>query len=635
MKDPGEILKEYWGYNAFRPLQREIINSVLGGHDTLAIMPTGGGKSICFQVPSMVKEGICLVISPLIALMQDQVLNLKKKGIPSLAIYSGMSFFEIKKTLRNAAYGNFKFLYVSPERLETELFLEFISSIKINLIAVDEAHCISQWGYDFRPPYLHIADIREYFPNIPILALTASATLEVQEDICNKLVFKKDAQSFHQSFERANLSYSAFNLSSKENKLIHILKKVPGSGIVYCKSRKRTKEIAELLNSNEISADFYHAGLSNDERKNRQENWVNNKTRIISCTNAFGMGIDKPDVRSVIHYDVPDALENYYQEAGRAGRDEKKAYAVLFYNERELNELRKQADIRYPTKEVIRTVYAAICNYFQLPSGSGEGISYDFDINSFVKKFKLEAYLVNNVLKILEQEELIIYNEQFFSLSTVVFTVTKSELEEFEKSYPHFEEIVKGLLRLYEGIFDFPCSINETQLAKFITLKKEKLVASLNKIKQIGIIDYIPQKEKPQIMFLQNRVNAKDLMINEKNISERKQAFEKRLSAMMKYTKNQSKCRSKMIAGYFNEHLVRRCGVCDNCIRDKKIIITNEEFEAIKSSIEKIVGEKSVSLIQLYQELNSFNQAKIKKILNYLQEENKIKSSKEGLIGMR
>jgi ATP-dependent DNA helicase RecQ len=631
MGNPAEILKKYWGYDAFRPLQQEIINSVLEGKDTLALMPTGGGKSICFQVPALVNEGLCLVISPLIALMKDQVLNLKKKGIPALSIYSGMSFIEVKKTLQNAAYGNFKFLYVSPERLETDLFLEFLPIIKINLIAVDEAHCVSQWGYDFRPPYLRIAAIRAHFPSVPILALTASATLEVQKDIGDKLNFKNDHQSFHQSFERANLSYSVFDLSSRQNKLIDILKKVSGSGIVYCKSRKRTREISELLKLNGISADYYHAGLTNDERNSKQEDWINNKTRIISCTNAFGMGIDKPDVRTVIHYDVPDALENYYQEAGRAGRDGKKAYAVLFFNDLELNDLKKQSDIKFPPKEMIKRVYAAMCNYFQLPSGSGEGISYDFDINSFVKKFKLEAFVVNNVLKILQQEDLINYSEQFFSPSTVVFTVEKSELIAFEKSYPEFDEVIKGLLRSYEGIFDYPCSINETQLAKFISTKKEKLIDSLIEINRMGIIDYTPQKEKPQIFFLQNRVNANDLVINEKNILKRKKAFEKRLDAILFYTKNSTRCRSKMIAGYFNDQNVKRCGICDNCIRDKQIIITTEEFNAIKESIKKIIIDPTTLPI-LFQCLPFYPKNKILKILNFLQEENKVTVSQEGLI---
>src|SRR5450755_534882 len=459
MENSGEILKRYWNYDAFRPLQEEIINSILKGHDTLALMPTGGGKSICFQVPAMMKEGLCLVVSPLIALMKDQVANLKQKGIPALSIYSGMSYTEVIKTLKNATYGNFKFLYVSPERLETELFLEYFPLININLVAVDEAHCVSQWGYDFRPPYLRIAAIRNSLKNVPVLALTASATIEVQNDICDKLSFKNKYNRFQQSFERSNLSYSVFSPSSKQNKLIEILKNVNGSGIVYCRSRKRTREIEELLNLNGIKASHYHAGLSNDLRNTRQEEWISNKTRIMACTNAFGMGIDKPDVRTVIHYDVPDALENYYQEAGRAGRDGKKAYAVLFFNEQEIADLKKQSEIRFPDTQTIKNIYSSLVNYFQLPSGAGEGLSFDFDINDFVKKFKLDAFAVNNVLKIFEQEELINYSEQFFSPSTVVFTTERKEMELFEKTYPQYNPLIKGLLRSYEGVFDYPCSI--------------------------------------------------------------------------------------------------------------------------------------------------------------------------------
>ncbi|HEY5464703.1 MAG TPA: ATP-dependent DNA helicase RecQ [Hanamia sp.] len=635
MKEPIEILKENWGYDAFRPFQEEIISSILSSKDTLAIMPTGGGKSICFQVPSLLNEGLCLVVSPLIALMKDQVANLKKKGISALSIYSGMSFIEVKKTLQNAAYGNFKFLYVSPERLETELFLEYLPIIKFNLIAVDEAHCISQWGYDFRPPYLRIAAIREYFPDIPVLALTASATLEVQNDICEKLQFKKGYQTFHTSFERANLSYSAFELSSKQNKLIAILNRVPGSGIVYCKTRKRTKEIAEMLHLNDIKADYYHAGLSNEDRNKKQEEWINNKTRIIACTNAFGMGIDKPDVRTVIHYDVPDALENYYQEAGRAGRDGKKSYAVLFYNEGEINELKKKVNIRFPSKEVIRKVYGALCNFFQLPSGSGEGLSYDFDINTFIKNFKLDTFTVNSVLKILEQEGLINYSEQFFSPLTVVFTTDKKTLNSFEQSYPQYDDVVKGLLRSYDGIFDFPAFINETQLAKFISIKKEKLLQNLIELKGMGIIDYIPQKEKPQIYFLQNREKADDLFINEKNILKRKQAFEKRLDAMIHFATNKSQCRSKMIAFYFNDNSVKQCGVCDNCLRNKKIFLSKEEFDLISAGIKKTISGELVAPSDLFKKLSSFKENNVWKVLIFLQEEDIIVVNRDGLIKKR
>ena len=632
MENAVEILKKYWGYDTFRPLQDEIINSILSGHDTLALMPTGGGKSICFHVPAMMKEGLCLVISPLIALMKDQVANLKQKGIPALSIYSGMSYIEVVKTLKNAAYGNFKFLYVSPERLETELFLEYFSAININLVAVDEAHCVSQWGYDFRPPYLRIASIRESLKNVPVLALTASATIEVQNDICDKLNFKNKYNSFQQSFERSNLSYSVFNPSSKQNKLIEILKKVSGSGIVYCKSRRRTREIEELLNINGIKANHYHAGLSNDLRTTRQEEWINNKTRIMACTNAFGMGIDKPDVRTVIHYDVPDALENYYQEAGRAGRDGKKAYAVLLFNEQEINDLKKQSSIRFPETPTIKNVYAALVNYFQLPSGSGEELSYDFDINDFVKKFELDAYTVNNVLKILEQEELISYSEQFFLPSTIVFTTDKPELELFEKTYPQYEPVIKGLLRSYEGIFDYPSPVNETRLAKFISLKKEKVITDLIEIKKMGIIDYTPQKEKPQIKFLQNRVNTSDLIINQKNISKRKDSFEKRLQAILKYVREQHSCRSKMIAAYFNDLDVKRCGICDNCLHEKTLAISREEFEKIKKEIRNLVTKVPSNAKELVVKMPAFNQSKILKVLHFLQQENIVSITEDGLI---
>jgi len=544
MLEPLEVLKKYWGYDSFRPLQAEIIDSVLAGNDTLALLPTGGGKSVCFQVPSLLSDGLCLVISPLIALMKDQVLNLKKKGIPALSIYSGMSFVEVKKTLQNAAYGNFEFLYVSPERLQTELFLEYLPLIKVNLIAVDEAHCISQWGYDFRPAYLHIAELREYFPDVPVLALTASATAEVQKDIREKLLFRKSQKFFQQSFERPNLSYSAFHLFSKENKLLTIVKKVDGSGIVYCKTRRRTKEVAELLNQNGIVADFYHAGLSTEERHKKQEDWINNKTRIICCTNAFGMGIDKPDVRTVVHFDVPDALENYYQEAGRAGRDGKKSYAVLLYSEAELESLKKQIDIRFPANEVIKKVYADLCNFLQLPSNSGEGLSYDFDLNTFAKNFKLDAYTINSVLKILEQEELISYSEQFFQPSTVEFSIDKQHLNDFEKSHPQYLHVVKGLLRSYDGIFDFPSFINEAELSSFVGINKELLIKILLELKALGIIDYIPQKEKPQIYFIKNRVKTDELFINQKNILKRKGAYEKRLKAMIGFCKNENECSS-------------------------------------------------------------------------------------------
>lgn len=632
MQAPVDVLKKYWGYDQFRPLQEEIIQAVLSGKDCLALLPTGGGKSLCYQVPALMHDGLCLVITPLIALMNDQVNNLKKRGIPALSISSAMSFIEVSKTLKNAIYGNFKFLYVSPERLETELFLEYLPSMKLSLIAVDEAHCISQWGYDFRPSYLRIASLREYFPNVPILALTASATLEVQKDISAKLLFKTDATQFQQSFERANLSYSVFELSSKQNKLLIVLKNVKGPAIVYCKSRKRTKEVAELLQLNGISADFYHAGLGSDARTKKQEEWIQNKTRVICCTNAFGMGIDKPDVRVVVHYDVPDALENYYQEAGRAGRDGKKSYAVLFFNKGEVEELKRQTDVRFPTREEIVKVYVALCNSFQLAEGCGEGETYDFDINTFAKNFKLNAFLINQVLKIFEQQEWIQYSEQFFSPSSVVFTSNQKELEIFEKEFPDYDLVIKGLLRSYDGIFDYPSSINETALAKFIEIKKEKLIELLHQIHQRGVIEYVPQKEQPQIKFLLNRISGNDLRPNMPTILQRKKAFEKRLDAMIKFLQEKDECRSKMIGEYFNDSTIRECGICDNCLQQKVKNLPNEEFKKISAQIKLCIEKSPISLENLLQQLSIFPREKVRKVLQFLQEENELHTDKTGKI---
>jgi ATP-dependent DNA helicase RecQ len=538
-----EILKEYWGFDAFRPLQEDIITAVMEGKDALALLPTGGGKSICFQVPAMAKDGICLVVSPLIALMKDQVEHLKRKGIPALAVYSGMSFIEVKKTLQNAAYGNFKFLYVSPERLETNLFLEYLPSMNISLLAIDEAHCVSQWGYDFRPPYLRIANLRELLPDVPVLALTASATKVVQDDICERLLFKKDAQRFQQSFERPNLSYSVFNVPSKQNKLLEILKNVAGTAIVYCKSRKHTKEIADLLRMNSINADYYHAGLNNDERGKKQESWIQNKTRVIVCTNAFGMGIDKPDVRAVVHYDVPDCLENYYQEAGRAGRDGRRAYAVLLFSNKELDDLEKQGDIRYPKESDIKIIYTALMNHLQIAAGSGEGVNFDFDIAVFAKAFKLNILTATYAIKALEQEDIISFNEMVFKPSTVLFTANRDDLTEFEKMHSEAEPLLKGLLRSYEGIFDYPATVYESQLAKFIKTDTDTIKRQLRLLSDHGIIAYAPQKDIPQITLLQNRMYADNYSINMVNYLKRKKNFEERVAAMLLYIKNTTQCR--------------------------------------------------------------------------------------------
>lgn len=630
MQEIHSILEKYWGYQSFRPLQEDIINAVLEGKDTLALLPTGGGKSICFQVPALCNDGICLVISPLIALMKDQVENLKRRGIPALSIYSGMSFIEVKKTLQNAAYGNYKFLYVSPERLETALFLEFLSAMNISLVAVDEAHCISQWGYDFRPTYLRIAALREHLPNIPVLALTASATKTVQDDICEKLNFGVSHRRFQQSFARPNLSYSVFNVASKQNKLLEILKNVPGSAIVYCKSRKHTNETAELLRMNNINADFYHAGLANEVRNEKQTSWIQNKTRVIVCTNAFGMGIDKPDVKVVVHYEVPDCLENYYQEAGRAGRDGKRAYAVLLYNERELSDLKKQSDIRFPSEEEIKKVYTALMNQLQIPAGSGEGQSYDFDIAAFTSTFKLNILTATYAMKALEQEGLISYNEVFFKPSTVVFIVNKEDLIDFEKTNPGYEAIIKGLLRMYEGVFDFPATIYENGLAKFIQKPYQEVKQQLQFLHEHKIIQYNAQKDAPQIYLLLNRMYSDSFRLDLAAYSKRKDNYEKRVNAIIQYTEEVKECRSKLIASYFGDQSVKSCGICDNCINYKELTLTAEEFSVIEKRIKGLIGEQPVLLGELFVQMKGVKKAKIWKVIDFLQSEGVISSTKNG-----
>ncbi len=630
-----ETLKQYWGYDSFRPLQEDIINAVLDGKDTLALLPTGGGKSVCFQVPALAKDGLCLVISPLIALMKDQVEGLKQKGIPSLAIYSGMSFLEIKKTLQNAAYGNYKFLYVSPERLETNLFLEMLPAMNINLLAVDEAHCISQWGYDFRPPYMRIAALRELLPGVPALALTASATKVVQDDICDKLLFGKTHQRFQQSFERLNLSYSVFNVPSKQNKLLEILKNVPGSAIVYCKSRKHTKEIADLLRLHQVNADFYHAGLSNQERNTKQENWINNKTRVIVSTNAFGMGIDKADVRVVVHYDVPDCLENYYQEAGRAGRDGKRAYAVLLYNNKEIENLQEQSAIRFPKEEEIKQVYIAIMNHLQVAAGSGEGMNYDFDIAAFAAAFKINILAATYSIKALEQEDIISFNEVFFKPSTVVFTTNREELTDFENQNPALESLLKGLLRSYEGIFDFPATVYESKLAKFIQTDIESLKRDLKKLNGYGIISYSVQKDKAQITLLQNRMYNDNYQVNAADHLKRKQNFEERANAMIGYIKRSTGCRSQHIAGYFTDVKINACGICDNCINEKVVHISTEEFSQIVSQLIDRIKDTPASIEHILAALNGIKKEKIWQVIQYLMAEEKIRSDKDGKLSFR
>lgn len=620
MNTPVAILQQYWGYNQFRPLQEDIVNAILAGQDTLALLPTGGGKSICFQVPAMMKPGLCLVVTPLIALMKDQVANLRKKEITAYSIYSGMQYKEVERILEAARRGGCKFLYVSPERLQSKLFQTYCDGLPVNMIAVDEAHCISQWGYDFRPAYLQVADIRSFFPNAPVLALTASATPRVQTDICDKLLMK-DAKVFTKSFARANLSYSVLEETTKIDKVKHILDRVPGCGIVYCRNRKRTKEIASLLELQGISASYYHAGLPQAERAARQEAWINNETSIMVCTNAFGMGIDKPDVRIVVHYDMPDSLEAYYQEAGRAGRNEEKAYAVLLYNEDELAEMQERIALQFPTLEEIREVYQAIVNYLQVPVGSAEGMYFDFDINDFARTFQLNLTITYSAVKLLEQEGVLQLSESVFLPSRAEFVTNKDSLYEFENAYPALEEIIKTLLRTYEGIFDTAVPIYERQIGRIMLMEDDDIAAQLQQLHQYGILKYHPRRDEPQLTFLQERVSSQNLRINMARVEVRKKVYTDRLDAMFAYVRNRDTCRTQQIVQYFGEKEAAPCGVCDTCLKKKAQPIDAAAFKRISDTVISFLKEQPLLFSLLQNKMSDVKRSDLMDVLQFLNEE--------------
>ncbi|RKR82989.1 ATP-dependent DNA helicase RecQ [Mucilaginibacter gracilis] len=577
------ILQHYWQHNIFRPLQEEIIQSVLLGNDTLALLPTGGGKSVCFQVPALAKEGICIVISPLIALMKDQVENLQAKGIEAISIVSGMSKREVDVALDNCIYGNIKFLYLSPERLLSELVQERIRYMKVNLFAVDEAHCISQWGYDFRPPYLHIADLRQIHPEVPILALTATATADVREDIQQKLLFKQP-NVFTKSFERKNISYVVQQHENKMQRLLDVVKGVKGSGIVYAGSRKETFEIAQVLNQHGYNADYYHAGLEAEQRSKKQESWKSSKTRIMVATNAFGMGIDKPDVRFVIHKDVPQSLEAYYQEAGRAGRDEQKAYAVLLYNQSDRFKLERKFELAFPTVEEIKQVYHNLGNYFQLAYGSGAGISLEFDIGNFCSKYKYDVIKTLNCLKFLERNEYVSFTESVFLPSRFRFQVMNEELYNFQIQNAAWDSFIKTLLRSYAGAFDNYVHIREFDLAQRMNTSVQQVIEGLNFLQQMELLNYLPQTDKPQLTFISPRQDVKQVMIDKRYIEQRKQIFRQKMDAVFHYAEARH-CRSRMLLTYFDETNTHKCGVCDVCLDEKRDANASDTTDLITNEI--------------------------------------------------
>ena len=620
MTTPTQILQQYWQHTSFRGNQEAIINSVLEGNDVFAMLPTGGGKSICFQVPALVMDGMCLVVSPLVALMKDQVENLLSRGITAVAIYGGLSSIDVENILDDTVAGNYKFLYVSPERLETNLFQKYLSKLDCNLIAVDEAHCVSQWGYDFRPPYLKISFLRNVLKTVPIIALTASATAIVEEDIITKLKLRR-VKVFKQSFERPNLSYSAFKVDSKINKVIDVLNSVKGSGIIYTRSRNQTQQIAQLLGLQNISSDFYHAGLTQEERSKKQQEWIENKTRVVVCTNAFGMGIDKPDVRTVIHYDIPECLESYYQEAGRAGRDGEKAYAILLYNDQDIKKLEELPEVRYPSIEVLSKVYQALANFLNIPVGVGEGNYYDFDIATFIKNFKLNSAVVVSVLKVLEQEGHLSFNETVFLPSKVTFTAPKEVLNDLEQTLPLLDPVAKCLLRSYSGIYDNQISISEKRIAKTLRIKESEVKIKLLQLQSYGIIHYQPQKETPQIHFILDRAPAKFININHPAYFSRKKAFEERVNDMKWFALIDEQCRSKYIALYFGDEEAGLCGVCDNCLKNKKKPDDTNEIAAIQKHILDYLNAGHTSFLTFFEAMPKQSRDTIWKVVAMMQEE--------------
>jgi len=619
-----QILKQYWGYNSFRPLQEEIVTSVLSKNDTLALLPTGGGKSICFQVPAMVMDGICIVVSPLIALMKDQVENLQKRGINAIAIISGMGKREIDIALDNCIYGPVKFLYISPERLMTDLVRERVKHMKVNLMAVDEAHCISQWGYDFRPPYMHIKELREIHPEVPIIALTASATEKVQHDIIEKLGLR-NANVFKKSFERANLSYAVLNLENKLKKLITVCESVKGSGIVYVRTRKDTVEIAKYLNQHKISASYYHAGLDAESRNKTQKAWLEGSLRIIVATNAFGMGIDKPDVRFVLHYEMPESLEAYYQEAGRAGRDEQKSYAVLLYQQADKLGFEKKFEKNFPPVDEIRKTYHFLCNYLQIPLGSGEDVAYDFNIGDFCAKFQLDVITTISVIKTLEHNEYLVLSENALLPSRVQFLMNGEDLYKFQVENFRYDAFIKTILRTYGGTFDQFVSIKESEIASRINLNSSDVIRMFEELNKQEVINYIRKTDQPLLTFLKPRYSTENLYIDVKYYQERKDIYQIKMKAMLAYAEK-SVCRSMQLLNYFDEQNVSECGVCDVCIGKKK---KAAYIEYLLEEVLVILKDKSLVLPDLISALKKGREEDKLKAIRMLMDAGKVKKSED------